>query len=275
MMGAQNQRARGGGHVGGSLTARGRKRGFTLIELLVVIGIIAVLAAIVIPVYARAQEKARQATCLANMHTIVTAMKMYQMDYRDFPPPYDPVTGSGGITSLYLADYISATKSLRCPDDRSDMKSYVDSFTAASMTPEQQFVGSGVAWDNQYYLAHYSSYNCMPAVNPVASGTPPAPTADYQIYNYYGYDGYGLSHLGIADADADIGRTYLSTSAKFAGLCNRWTPDETIITHCPFHRDFFGGEAAWQDVVVRLGGNAELMKVAGDPVAIWINQKPQ
>jgi prepilin-type N-terminal cleavage/methylation domain-containing protein len=274
-MGAQNQRGRGRGHVVGSLAARGRWGGFTLIELLVVIGIIAVLAAIVIPVYARAQEKARQATCLSNMHAIVTAIKMYQMDYRDFPPPYDPVTGYGGITSLYLADYLTATKSLRCPDDRSDIKTYVDFFTAADLPPEQEFVGSAVPWSDDYYIKHYSSYNCMPGVDPAVSGTPPLPTRDYQLYNYYGYDGYGLSHLSTVDADADVGRTYPSTSSKFAGLTNRWTPDETIITHCPFHRDFFGGQAAWQDVVLRLGGNAELMRISGDPVVIWINQRPQ
>jgi prepilin-type N-terminal cleavage/methylation domain-containing protein/prepilin-type processing-associated H-X9-DG protein len=57
------------------------KRGFTLIELLVVIAIIAILAAILFPVFAQAREKARQTSCLSNMRQIGTAARMYQEDY--------------------------------------------------------------------------------------------------------------------------------------------------------------------------------------------------
>jgi prepilin-type N-terminal cleavage/methylation domain-containing protein/prepilin-type processing-associated H-X9-DG protein len=68
-----------------------RERAFTLIELLVVIAIIAILAAILFPVFAQARDKARQATCVSNMKQIGLAMNMYVQDYDETFPilPWD------------------------------------------------------------------------------------------------------------------------------------------------------------------------------------------
>ena len=63
-----------------------RKCGFTLIELLVVIAIIAILAAILFPVFARAREKARQATCQSNLKQFGLAAIMYSQDYDEVLP---------------------------------------------------------------------------------------------------------------------------------------------------------------------------------------------
>jgi prepilin-type N-terminal cleavage/methylation domain-containing protein/prepilin-type processing-associated H-X9-DG protein len=71
------------------------RRGFTLIELLVVIAIIAILAAILFPVFAQAREKARQTACLSNMKQIGVGLMMYTQDYDETPPP-----GNDGVVNF-------------------------------------------------------------------------------------------------------------------------------------------------------------------------------
>ncbi|MBQ0104621.1 MAG: DUF1559 domain-containing protein [Armatimonadetes bacterium] len=63
------------------------KKGFTLIELLVVIAIIAILAAILFPVFAQAREKARQTSCLSNCKQLGTGLILYLDDYEETLPP--------------------------------------------------------------------------------------------------------------------------------------------------------------------------------------------
>src|SRR5438132_4694500 len=80
-----------------------RHAGFTLIELLVVIAIIAILAAILFPVFAQARDKARQASCISNMKQISHAMQMYGQDYDETLFPYR--TGvSGGKSNPFTGN---------------------------------------------------------------------------------------------------------------------------------------------------------------------------
>ncbi len=69
---------------------RKANRAFTLIELLVVIAIIAILAAILFPVFAQAREKGRQAVCISNMKQFTLGMMMYVQDYDEHFPSQDP-----------------------------------------------------------------------------------------------------------------------------------------------------------------------------------------
>lgn len=91
------------------------RRAFTLIELLVVIAIIAILAAILFPVFSRAREKARQASCLSNLRQIGTAVMMYIQDHDECGPGH-----TGGPTPDYdwphaLLPYCKNGQIFRCP----------------------------------------------------------------------------------------------------------------------------------------------------------------
>src|SRR5256885_201827 len=80
------------------------RRGFTLIELLVVIAIIAILAAILFPVFAQAREKARQSGCLSNMKQLGLAWVMYSQDYDETSP------NPGFLGRIWVIEGAAATR---------------------------------------------------------------------------------------------------------------------------------------------------------------------
>jgi prepilin-type N-terminal cleavage/methylation domain-containing protein/prepilin-type processing-associated H-X9-DG protein len=95
-----------------------KTRGFTLIELLVVIAIIAILAAILFPVFAKAREKARQSSCSSNEKQLSLGLLMYAQDYDEKPPlVYDDGGGSANriIWPQKVMPYVKNTQVSYCP----------------------------------------------------------------------------------------------------------------------------------------------------------------
>lgn len=125
-------------------TGKFSKKGFTLIELLVVIAIIAILASILFPVFSRARENARRASCLSNIKQLGLGFTMYSQDYDEKMVAgfqlrgTDPVADANGNRECYwytnIQPYIKSKDLLRCPSAAgpSDEVSYAAFFLGYS-----------------------------------------------------------------------------------------------------------------------------------------------
>ncbi|MBM3473426.1 MAG: DUF1559 domain-containing protein [Armatimonadetes bacterium] len=134
-----------------------RKSGFTLIELLVVIAIIAILAAILFPVFARAREKARQTSCLSNLKQVTLATLMYAQDYDELGPDYGwyNITGVGWATWMEMTNpYVKNSQLFICPSAPTSPASYGYTGTANR-------VASSYCWPFWIGYDYYNWWNTI------------------------------------------------------------------------------------------------------------------
>ena len=139
---------------------RHRKSGaFTLIELLVVIAIIAILAAILFPVFASARESARRTACLSNCKQLGAGMMMYLQDYDEVTPTVYRTAATSAITDAaeLIQPYVKNGQVLICPNrDETNCGQYDG--TANSFVSDKPCIGYGYNWGptQNFYSGRYS-----------------------------------------------------------------------------------------------------------------------
>jgi prepilin-type N-terminal cleavage/methylation domain-containing protein/prepilin-type processing-associated H-X9-DG protein len=199
-----------------------RRSGFTLIELLVVIAIIAILAAILFPVFAQAREKARAISCLSNEKQIGLGVMQYQQDWDEKNP--GGLNGYGGGGSGWAGQiyaYVKSTQVFKCPDD-SGVDTYASSLALNANTSlvNPQCAASG-----------YGSICCTLTADssPIAAYTAPASTVLlFEVTNSKYYDitteTYPASYPVPAGKDGGTA-TYCGGSPAGYGLGGSYEPN--------------------------------------------------
>ncbi|MDR3710878.1 MAG: DUF1559 domain-containing protein [Capsulimonadaceae bacterium] len=211
-----------------------QKSGFTLIELLVVIAIIAILAAILFPVFATAREKARQSSCTSNQKQLALGLLQYLQDYDEtFPSGQAGYISSGNLLSAMaegwagqVYPYVKSTSVYVCPDDTSTPKdagyssiSYAYNFNFVTPTNPS---ATSLTWQQ-----------LVPAIASQLA----APTSTILLYEVQGYEwsassardvssptGVGVCHFGSNDSPAttytDTTLLMSSTDPLYCGYSN-------------------------------------------------------
>jgi prepilin-type N-terminal cleavage/methylation domain-containing protein/prepilin-type processing-associated H-X9-DG protein len=198
----QGEEMQGCCRVGGTTQVRARRqRGFTLIELLVVIAIIAILAAILFPVFARARENARRASCQSNLKQIGLGLMQYVQDY-DGAFPFFSTSNLPGYTAT---SDVCALPGANCTATPHDVKwshliqPYVKStqvFVCANV-PGARAIGRNVSYGYNY---HYLAYT---------RGAPG--TVSYYVASDSAIE-YPSETIAIADSDGTGTGPYLMES---------------------------------------------------------------
>ncbi len=180
-----------------------QRRGFTLIELLVVIAIIAILAAILFPVFAQARESARKTSCLSNLKQLGLGLMMYVQDYDEVYPnatrgsnpngswgPTDAWSGSRiFVWGMGISPYVKNTGIFWCPDFRSRWPQVEQWATSDPSYYYGQAVGYGLNWT-------FGSPGYLGKDITVASAAIPAPASLYLVSEVWSYiDGWGFNGM--------------------------------------------------------------------------------
>jgi prepilin-type N-terminal cleavage/methylation domain-containing protein len=242
------------------------RSGFTLIEILVVISIIALLAAILFPAFARARESGRQANCASNLNQIYFAVQQYFQDERAYPdslvdllPEGAKFNANNSVATIppSAGGYLKSTAVLTCQNDS----------TEASLPR--------------------SSYGALTKF--ITGAVPPTTDPARNVWNYWGYNAEGYAYRDSDQAKSTNSKYLVDPDQGFivsdltdtinpisASLSNRYADASTIITHCVFHRpqtanglrnplDLYADAEKSKyarDVVLRLDGSARSLDVS-------------
>lgn len=155
------------------------RKGFTLIELLVTISIIAILAAVLFPVFARARESARRSSCASNQKQLALGLRMYVQDYDGyFVPAADPFTSPGGWSER-VSPYLKSVQLFQCPSESTKQGNIALDYTdyyynwnlgpdtgpaheaAVDFTANTILLGEGASRESNYSCSGLGSGECL------------------------------------------------------------------------------------------------------------------
>ena len=200
------------------------KKAFTLIELLVVIAIIAILAAILFPVFARARENARRSSCQSNLKQIALGFKQYTQDYDELYVKFDTVAGTNGGMQYWagaLQPYLKSSQIFQCP---SETESPSAPATAAST---DYFYNTVVSGNNETLFNNSANtvlltegtgninIDSATASSPVYLGTPPAYARHLDGSNFSFVDGHVKWLQSTKATVGSMGSNIVTTGSNF------------------------------------------------------------
>jgi len=212
------------------VTVRRSRSGFTLIELLVVIAIIAILAAILFPVFAQAREKARQTSCLSNMKQLALALLMYTQDYYEkFPTTgvYD-FNGNDRYWAPRITPYVKNLQVFRCPSDSGPTAGYLPDtgWAGPSMSYAANSLMGGASYRDNYSIgvmgivnADWSSFLTQSSGQAMAAINRPAESIALAEKHSADVQKTGFSWLGANTAFIWPGQVFLWDCSSKGGSC--------------------------------------------------------
>ncbi|MEM3405943.1 MAG: type II secretion system protein [Candidatus Pacearchaeota archaeon] len=180
----------------------GKKAGFTLIELLVVVGIIATLAAMLMPALSRARESARRATCMNNLKQIGLACEMYAADNDQMYPYTGPLgyannrirTSSRKIClGDLIPQYINTTDLMVCPSNNWTTKEKVKANWEANQNTDSTYFYRGLSGGLTSYKVDSSERREKPAL-----------VMDYNVRGAYNYFNHKGEYVNILYVDGSV-----------------------------------------------------------------------
>ena len=236
------------------------KRAFTLIELLVVIAIIAILAAILFPVFARARESARRASCLSNLKQVGLGVMMYTQDYDEKYPraiqKNERVLEIDGIKDASFSGdrawywmkiiypYIKSVQVFRCPSSSSEdvtQGNYGANRTVMGYYSDAtQSLASVDSPASTYMIMDSGAYMIQ------ASRAASSPNSYWYFPGTSQFVGDSASDLGMTGwriHDFEVGRHFDGANMSFADGHAKWLKSQTVFNEAQKYLD--GEKSAW------------------------------
>jgi len=245
-----------------------KKQGFTLIELLVVIAIIAILAAILFPVFAKVREKARQTSCASNLKQIGLAEAQYAQDNDEiYTGPFNNTFGGGRIHwNSMILPYAKSTGIFSCPDKPTSTNMNNDNMCGgASLAFNRELCtatnGGGYSWNavNNNGTGETGARVGLANNGGEADGVPVAvvsePTETLMIMDGQGWDSSWANDMTDIPKGTFYGNNWDGTNP--GNLPDCWVPNRR-------HGSHDGFEALWYDGHVKYMRNT-LKKTARYP----------